>query len=62
VPGWLGAWFEIYGTYETIACQLGAAILVVGSYVLAEHLKVRRPVRRGAAVARRPDAPPVSAG
>jgi len=62
VPGWLGAWFEIYGTYETIACQLGAAILVVGSYVLAEHLKVRRPARRGAAVARRPDAPPVSAG
>jgi hypothetical protein len=34
---------------------------VVGSYVLAEHLKVRRPARRGAAVARRPDTPPVSA-
>ena len=49
MPGWLGAWFEVYGTYETIACQLAAAILVVGSYVLAEHLKVRRPARRGAA-------------
>ena len=61
VPGWLGAWFEVYGTYETIACQLAAAILVVGSYVLAEHLKIRRPARRGAAVARRPDTPPVSA-
>ena len=61
MPGWLGAWFEVYGTYETIACQLAAAILVVGSYVLAEHLKVRRPARRGAAVARRPDTPPVSA-
>jgi high-affinity iron transporter len=60
MPGWLGAWFEIYGTYEGIACQLGAAILVVGSYVLAEQLKVRRPARRGAAVARRPEAPPVS--
>ena len=61
MPGWLGAWFEVYGTYETIACQLAAAILVVGSYVLAEQLKVRRPARRGAAVARRPDTPPVSA-
>ena len=61
MPGWLGAWFEVYGTYETIACQLAAAILVVGSYVLAEHLKVRRPARAGAAVARRPEAPPVSA-
>jgi high-affinity iron transporter len=60
VPGWLGSWFEIYGTYETIACQLAAAILVVGSYVLAEHLKVRRPARAGASVARRPDSPPVS--
>jgi high-affinity iron transporter len=60
VPGWLGSWFEIYGTYETIACQLAAAILVVGSYVLAEQLKVRRPARRGATAARRPEAPPVS--
>ena len=60
LPGWLGAWFEVYGSYETIACQLAAVILVVGSYVLAEQLKVRRPKRRGATVARRPDAPPVS--
>jgi high-affinity iron transporter len=60
MPGWLGAWFEIYGTYEGIACQLGAAILVVGSYVLAEQLKVRRPARQGAPVARRAEAPPAS--
>src|SRR5829696_10120784 len=62
VPGWLGAWFEIYGTYETSACQMGAAILVVGSYVLAEHLNVRRPARRGVPVARRAETPPVSVG
>src|SRR5215211_7221576 len=61
LPGWLGSWFEIYGTYETIACQLAAAILVVGSYVLAEHLKVRRPARAGGVPARRPDAPPAGA-
>jgi high-affinity iron transporter len=59
VPGWLGSWFEIYGTYETIACQLVAAIFVVGSYVLAQHVKVRRPQRRGEAVAQRPETPPV---
>jgi high-affinity iron transporter len=58
VPGWLGSWFEIYGTYETIAAQLVAAILVVGSYVLATQMKVKRPQRRGEAVARRPEAPP----
>jgi high-affinity iron transporter len=42
VPGWLGAWFEIYGTYETIACQVAAGALVVGSYVLAERLRSAR--------------------
>ena len=62
MPGWLGSWFEIYGTYETIACQIGAAMLVVGSYVLAEQMKVRRPAKQGAPVARRPEAPPVSVG
>ncbi len=62
MPGWLGAWFEIYGTYETIACQLAAAILVVGSYVLAEQMKVRRPAKQGAPVGRRADTPPVSVG
>ena len=60
MPGWLGSWFEIYGTYETIACQIGAAMLVVGSYVLAEQMKVRRPAKQGAPVARRADTPPVS--
>ena len=62
MPGWLGSWFEIYGTYETIACQIAAAILVVGSYVLAEQMKVRRPAKQGAPVARRAETPPVSVG
>ena len=61
MPTWLGAWFEVYGTYETIACQLVAALLVVGSYVLAEQVKVRRATRRGEAPARRPEAPPAPA-
>src|SRR3954449_11627693 len=58
VPGWLGAWFEIYGTYQTIAAQLLAAILVVGSSVAAEQLRHRRPARRGMAPARPAVAPP----
>jgi len=42
VPGWLGSWFEIYGTYETIACQVVALVLVVGSYVVAERMRSAR--------------------
>jgi high-affinity iron transporter len=58
VPQWLGAWFEIYPTYETIGIQIVAALFVVGSYVLARHVKVRRPIQRGEAPAVRAEAPP----
>jgi high-affinity iron transporter len=61
VPGWLGAWFEIYGTYETIATQIVAALFVVGSYVLAERVLVRRPLARGERPAVHAEAPPVEA-
>jgi high-affinity iron transporter len=47
VPQWMGAWFELYSTWETLAAQLLAALFVVGSYVVAEELKVRRPRRAG---------------
>ena len=58
VPEWMGSWFEIYPYWETIGAQLLAGALVVGSYVLAEHVKVRRRLRRGEQPAVRADAPP----
>src|SRR5215203_694212 len=45
LPGWMGAWFEMYSTWETLGAQVLAAAFVVGSYQLAEHLKLRRPRR-----------------
>jgi high-affinity iron transporter len=61
LPEWLGSWFEIYPTYETIACQLLAATFVVGSYFLAQYLRVVRPRRAGLPSARPADSPPVVA-
>jgi high-affinity iron transporter len=58
LPTWLGSWFEIYPYYETIAAQVLAATLVIGSYYLAEYVKVTRPVRRGQQPAVRSMAPP----
>jgi high-affinity iron transporter len=58
LPGWLGSWFEIYAYYETIAAQLLAASFVIGSYHLAEYLKVTRPLKQGAQPAVRSTAPP----
>lgn len=41
IPGWMGLWFAVFPTVETLAAQLLAAALVVGSFFLA------RPQARG---------------
>jgi high-affinity iron transporter len=62
VPEWMGSWFEIYPYWETIGAQILAAVAVVGSYFLAEHLKARRPVQRGEQPATKAtSAPPIAA-
>jgi high-affinity iron transporter len=61
VPEWLGSWFEVYGTWETVGAQVVAALFVIGSYVAAERMRVRAPQRRGEAPARRAEAPPAVA-
>jgi high-affinity iron transporter len=48
-PYWLGVWFGVYPTWETIGAQLGAGIFVIGSYFLAQEMKVGRPRRRAKA-------------
>jgi high-affinity iron transporter len=49
VPGWLGAWFEIYPYWETITAQLLAGVFVIGSYVVAERMMKRRGAQRAVA-------------
>jgi high-affinity iron transporter len=48
VPGWMSLWFSIFPNVETIVAQVLAALIVIGSYFVAEELKVRRPRRRTA--------------
>ncbi len=43
VAGFVGLWFAVFPTIEGIAAQAAAAVLVIGSYLLAEHVRVRRP-------------------
>ena len=43
IPAWMGMWFAVFPTYETMATQLLAAILVVGSYYGACQMLQRRP-------------------
>jgi high-affinity iron transporter len=48
-PGFVGLWFAVFPTVEGIAAQAAAAVLVIGSYLLAEHVRVRRPRARSLA-------------
>src|SRR5436189_6105939 len=41
IPTWMGMWFAVFTTYETMVAQLLAAILVVGSYYAASHVRRR---------------------
>ena len=58
IPGWMGLWFAVFPNVQTVVAQVGAALLVVGSYFLAEEIKVRRPRRRGERPAVPATAPP----
>jgi high-affinity iron transporter len=58
LPEWMGSWFEMYSSWETLGVQLLAGLFVIGSYWLAKELKVNRPVRRGEAPAVRRDRAP----
>ena len=46
LPYWLGLWFGVYPTWETIGAQIASAGFVIGSFFLAKELKVKRPQRR----------------
>ena len=60
-PGWLGQWFSLFPNVETVVAQALAIVLVVGSYLLAQHVRVWRPRRRGQRVGAIADRPPLAA-
>ena len=51
-PGWMGTWFSIFNNWQTFAGEAIALLLVLGSYVAAQYMRVWRPRRRGGTVAR----------
>lgn len=50
IPSWMGLWFAIFPTVETLAAQAIAAVLVVGSYAWVQW-QIARDARRAEAVA-----------
>lgn len=61
IPDWAGQWFEVYPTVETLLAQVLAASFVIGSYYLAEYIRVTKPKKAGRKPAERAVAPPAIA-
>jgi len=46
-PHWMSVWFGFYPTWQGILGQIGAAVFVIGSYILAETMQAHeRSARR----------------
>src|SRR5881398_436693 len=43
VPPWMGLWFAVFPTVETLVAQFIAAVLVIGSYYAARHFGGGKP-------------------
>ncbi len=52
IPAWMGTWLSLFNNWETFAAQFGALVLVIGSYLVAQYLRVWRPRRHGRQPAR----------
>ena len=49
VPDWAGVWFSLFPTVETIAAQIIAAVLVVGSYFISGKVMAKQHLEEEAA-------------
>ena len=58
VPPWMGMWFAVFPTSETMVAQVLAAVLVVGSYYAARHFRGAAPAERSV----EPGVPPALSG
>ncbi len=47
IPAWMGLWFAVFPNVESLLSQASAGIFVVGSYFVAEHLRLKKPLREG---------------
>jgi high-affinity iron transporter len=60
IPSWMGLWFSVFPTVETLLAQVLAAFIVIGSYGLARYLLVWRRRGSGQPPAVRPERPPAA--
>jgi high-affinity iron transporter len=60
IPGWMGTWFSLFPNWQTFIGQGIALVIVLGSYLAAQYVRVWRPRRRAQVPARIATEPPRS--
>jgi high-affinity iron transporter len=45
LPSWMGMWFAVFPNLQCLLAQLAAAVIVLGSYLLAQHRSLTRAYR-----------------
>src|SRR5579875_2732217 len=58
IPGWMGTWFSLYPNWQTFIGQGIALVIVIGSYLAAQYIRVWRPRRRSETPAALASEPP----
>lgn len=58
IPDWMGMWFAVFPTVESLVAQVFAAVFVIGSYFLARYVRIWHPRRLGQIPAHRPESVP----
>lgn len=56
IPAWMGLWFAIFPTAESLIAQFVAGGLVIGSYFLAQYVKIWKPRRQAELASQSPSA------
>ncbi|MEP7284661.1 MAG: FTR1 family protein [Chloroflexota bacterium] len=47
IPYWMGQWFGLFTTWQSVVLQFIAAAFVIGSYVLAERMNSQKRTQKG---------------
>ncbi len=52
MPNWLNVWFFLYNSRESLTAQMLTIVFVIGSYLVAEYVQIRRSRARAAGTSR----------
>ncbi|HYM91124.1 MAG TPA: iron permease [bacterium] len=51
LPNWMNVWFSVYNSWESLTAQVLTVVFVIGSYLVAEYVQIRRPRRQAVVLA-----------